>query len=94
MSFVLLFEVSVLELFEVVPQKLDGTDDQAFASGFDHLLGELWQIVDLKDALDLCEEPSKQPEVAAGNAENGGENFLRDGLTWPADAGRTPAMSK
>ena len=45
--------------------------DQSAPGGFDHVVSDDGQAVDLEDALDLDEQPVEQPEVASGDACDG-----------------------
>jgi hypothetical protein len=59
----------------VLFSSLRGPDDQRRTGGFDHIVGDKREFVDLEDALNLDEQPVQQAEVAAGYAGDG-----RDGL--------------
>jgi hypothetical protein len=50
---------------------LRGTNNQSRAGGFDHIVGNKGEFVDLEDALDLDEQPVQQAEITAGYTGNG-----------------------
>ncbi|MET3923333.1 hypothetical protein ABIB26_004294 [Arthrobacter sp. UYEF20] len=52
-----------------------GADEQGFAGRFDDFLGDAVELVDVADARDLGEEALDEPEVAVGDAGDGGDGF-------------------
>ena len=50
-------------------------DDEGASGGFDDVVGDYVEVVDLEDAFDLREEAFEEPEVAAGGAFDGGEGL-------------------
>lgn len=48
-------------------------DDEDAGSGFDDVVGDGVELVDLEDPVDLGEEPFEQAEVASGDAFDGGD---------------------
>ena len=44
------------------------SDDEDAGGGFDDVVGDGFELVDLQDAVDLREEPFEESEVAAGDA--------------------------
>ena len=63
------------------------TDDEDAGGGFDDVVRDGVQLVDLEDAVDLREESFEEPEIAAGDALDGcdrlrvGEVVRVEGLT-------------
>ena len=51
-------------------------NDESAAGSFNYIIGDNREAIDFKDALNLHEQPVKEPEVAACDAGNGG-NGLR-----------------
>lgn len=58
-----------------VPRRLSGADDEVFTGGFDDFAGDGGETVDGQDPLDLREEATYEPEVAAGDARDSGDGF-------------------
>lgn len=52
-----------------------GADDEGAGGGFDDVVGDGVELVDLQDALDLREEPLQQSEVPAGDAGDGSDGL-------------------
>ncbi|TIH33898.1 ArsR family transcriptional regulator [Subtercola vilae] len=50
-------------------------DDEDAGCGFDDVVGDRIQLVDLEHAVDLGEEPFEETEVAAGDAFDGGDGL-------------------
>jgi hypothetical protein len=50
-------------------------DDDGAAGCFDDVAGDYGEVVDAQDAFDLDEQPVKEPEVAAGDAGDGGDGL-------------------
>ena len=55
--------------------RLAGADDEGAAGGFDDVVGEGLQVVDLHDAFDLGEQSVDEPKVASGDAGDGGDGL-------------------
>jgi len=54
---------------------LHDADDEVLAGGFDDFFGDGGDLVDLKNAFDLVDEPGGEPEVAVGDPGDGGDGF-------------------
>ena len=51
-------------------------DHQTFPCSLDDSRSDRLQLVDAKNAFDLRQQPSEQAEIAAGNADDGGDGIL------------------
>src|SRR5690606_3658110 len=60
-------------LWVVCGGQLADADDQGAGGGFDDVVGDGVELVDLQDALDLGEEAFQEPEVPASDAGDGGD---------------------
>lgn len=70
-------------------------DDQGALGGFDDVVGDGVEFVDLQDALNLGgEEAFEQPEVAARDPHDGGDGFgvgeVFGGVEGPAERAPVP----
>ena len=57
-------------------------DDQGAMCGFDDVVGDGVEFVDLQDALDLGEEAFKESEVPSGEAGDGGDGLGVSKVLW------------
>lgn len=53
-----------------------GADDEGFGGGVDDVSGDDGQIVDLEDAIDLTEQALDEPEIAAGQTDDGSNGLV------------------
>ena len=60
---------------------LSGADHQAFAGGLHGLLCEVLQAIDLKHSFGLAQKSIEEPEVAAGDPEDGSSGLFRLGFS-------------
>ena len=58
-----------------IASALGDADDERAAGGFDDIVRDDREAVDLEDAFDLHEEAVQEPEVAASDAGDGGDGL-------------------
>lgn len=70
-----------------------GADEQGFTRCFDDFLGDAVELVNVADARDLGEEALDEPEVAVGDAGNGGDGLgVREVVGIDSQAELLPAV--
>ena len=70
-------------------------NDQALPSRLDGLLGHCLQGVDFENSFNLSEQTIQQPEVAAGDSDDGRHCFWVQRLLWKTNAGwRSPPLQQ
>src|SRR5690625_7115110 len=69
-------------------------DDESAGGGFDDVVGDGVEFVDLQDALDLGEESFQEPEVTSGDPGDGGDGLGVGEVLWVEGlSGRAPVSS-
>ena len=66
------------------PRSTDA-DDESAGGGFDDVVGDGVEFVDLQDALDLGEESFQKPEVTSGDPGDGGDGLGVGEVVWVED---------
>ena len=66
------------------PRSTDA-DDESAGGGFDDVVGDGVEFVDLQDALDLGEESFQKPEVTSGDPGDGGDGLGVGEVLWVED---------
>ena len=75
-------------------RELGQTDHQLLTSDLDHFFGHKAQCINLHDALNLCQQPPYQPEIAAGDADNRRDCLCIFPLVWlQGDTPESPLFS-
>ena len=77
--------------------QLADSDDQGAGGGFDDVVGDGVELVDLQDAVDLGEEAFQEPEVPASDAGDGGDGLGVCEVRWVeclAEGGPVPLQDE